>query len=125
MSAARWSGSGAFWVASGVVLGAFGAHALNDRLVEAEMLDNWRTAVQYHVWQGLGLVLFGLHAGARQRSGDAVAWLLFVGSVLFSGSLYALSLGAPGAVFGPMTPVGGLAITVGWVGFGIRAWRAG
>jgi uncharacterized membrane protein YgdD (TMEM256/DUF423 family) len=97
--------------ASGVLLGAFGAHALRGRL-DATALDWWHTAVQYQLWHALALGLL-LAAGAGRAA--RVATLAFgVGIVLFSGSLYAMALGAP-RWFGAITPLGGLGFVVGWV----------
>lgn len=100
--------------ASAVLLGAFGAHALRNVLDPAQR-ELWRTAVDYHAWHALALVLaVGLGRG-RARSVAVTAFAL--GIVLFSGSLYALALGAPRGV-GIITPVGGVAFVVGWIALG-------
>jgi uncharacterized membrane protein YgdD (TMEM256/DUF423 family) len=106
--------------ASAVALGAFGAHALRG-IVDDHGLEIWHTGVEYHFWHALALfaAVVGLPAG-RARS---VAIVLFaLGIVLFSGSLYALALGAPRLV-GLITPVGGVAFIVAWfaVGLSIRS----
>lgn len=127
MTPPRWIAFGAAWTAVGIALGAFGAHALNERLVASGALDNWRTAVNYHVWHGLACVLFGLHGRSSGDPGRArknlPGWSFALGSVLFSGSLYGLCLDGPGAVLGPVTPVGGVALIVGWVAFAAAALR--
>lgn len=104
-----------------VILGAFGAHGLKAR-VGAEQLAWWHTGVQYHAWHALGLLGIGLLllsqpglAGAR-----CAAWLLQAGIVIFSGSLYAMTLGAP-RWFGAITPLGGLALIAGWA---VLAWAS-
>ena len=100
--------------ASAVLLGAFGAHALRD-VLDARGVELWHTAVNYHVWHALALVLavgFG-----RGRSARLAAWAFVLGIVLFSGSLYALALGAP-RWCGVITPFGGLAFVVGWMALG-------
>jgi uncharacterized membrane protein YgdD (TMEM256/DUF423 family) len=101
--------------ASAVVLGAFGAHALRG-VLDAPHRELWRTATSYHLWHALALVLaVSLGHGRSSR----VATLSFaLGIVLFSGSLYALALGAPRWV-GIVTPFGGLAFIVGWVVLGL------
>jgi uncharacterized membrane protein YgdD (TMEM256/DUF423 family) len=101
-----------------VGLGAFGAHALKARL-PAEMLTVWQTAVQYHAWHALGLLAVGL-AGLHFEGNwlKAAGWLLFAGIALFSGSLYALVLGAPRAL-GMVTPLGGLALVLGWLALAV------
>ncbi|MEW5309534.1 MAG: hypothetical protein WDW38_001419 [Sanguina aurantia] len=101
--------------ASAVLLGAFGAHALAATL-DARSLELWHTAVNYHVWHALALALaVGLGSGRSRRV--AVAAFGF-GIVLFSGSLYALALGAPRWT-GIITPIGGLAFMVGWIALGL------
>lgn len=118
----RWIAFGALWTALGIGLGAFGAHALNERLVASDALDNWRTAVDYHVWHGLACVLFGLHRRARPGK-NLPGWAFALGSVLFSGSLYGLCLDGPGTILGPITPLGGLSMIVGWLALALEAVR--
>jgi uncharacterized membrane protein YgdD (TMEM256/DUF423 family) len=101
--------------ASAVLLGAFGAHALRG-VLDARGAGLWHTAVQYHFWHALALAL-AVAAGdgrARRWAIDAFA----AGIVLFSGSLYALALGAPRWA-GIITPVGGLAFVAGWIALGL------
>lgn len=97
-----------------VVFGAFGAHALRDHLQETE-LAVYRTAVDYHMWHALGLAIVGL-AAERQPQVRLLRWsgrLMLAGIVLFSGSLYALSLSGI-RWLGMITPLGGLAFIVAW-----------
>lgn len=107
--------------ASAVILGAFGAHALRGVLDErgAEL---WHTAVNYHVWHALALCLALCFLDAPQRRRAIVAFGL--GIVLFSGSLYALALGAP-RWFGAITPLGGVAFIAGWLLLGWGAAKRG
>jgi uncharacterized membrane protein YgdD (TMEM256/DUF423 family) len=80
------------------------------------MLAVWHTAVQYHAWHALGLLAVGFQTeGVWIR---AAGWLLVAGIVLFSGSLYALALGAPKGL-GALTPFGGVAFIFGWIAFAI------
>jgi uncharacterized membrane protein YgdD (TMEM256/DUF423 family) len=100
--------------ASAVLLGAFGAHALRG-VLDARGSELWHTAVNYHAWHALALaVAAGLGFG---RSGRVAMAAFVVGIVLFSGSLYALALGAPRWV-GIITPFGGLAFVAGWLAIG-------
>lgn len=100
--------------ASAVLLGAFGAHALRG-VLDARGIELWHTAVNYQVWHALALaVAAGL---GRGRSGRVAMAALVMGIVLFSGSLYALALGAPRWV-GIVTPFGGLAFVAGWLALG-------
>lgn len=106
------------------MLGAFGAHALKARL-PAELLTLWSTGVQYHLWHALGMILIGL-AAAVVADGiwlRAAGLLLLVGIVLFSGSLYALALGAP-KWLGAVAPLGGAAFILGWLALAVAAARA-
>jgi uncharacterized membrane protein YgdD (TMEM256/DUF423 family) len=90
-------------------------------VLDTRTLELWHTAVNYHVWHALALVLaVGLGAGRSRRVAIAAFAL---GIVLFSGSLYALALGAPRWA-GIITPFGGLAFIVGWVALGLSLrWR--
>ena len=80
--------------ATGVALGAFGAHALKARLTP-EQLQTWDTAVLYHLLHAVVLLALGLYAAATDRPVQPAAALFAAGIVLFSGSLYGLALGAP------------------------------
>lgn len=101
--------------ASAVLLGAFGAHALRG-VLDAQSRELWQTAVNYHVWHALALALAtGL---GRGRSGRFAMAAFAIGIVLFSGSLYALALGAPRWT-GIITPLGGLAFIAGWIALGL------
>ena len=101
--------------ASAVLFGAFGAHALRG-VLDADHRELWRTAVEYHFWHALAL---GLAAWAgRGRAGRCAVGAFAVGIVLFSGSLYALVLGAPRWT-GIVTPFGGVAFIVGWIALGL------
>lgn len=101
--------------ASAVLLGAFGAHALRD-VLDPRQHELWHTAVDYHVWHALALALaVGLGRGGGRRMAIGA---LVLGIVLFSGSLYALALGAPRWT-GIITPFGGVAFVIGWVALGL------
>ncbi len=113
----------ALLAAVAVVLGAFGAHALQERLSE-RALATWQTGVQYHFIHALALLLLAAlwsHLATGWATASAVAFVL--GILLFAGSLYALALGAP-RVLGAIAPLGGTAFILGWLGLAIAAWRA-
>ena len=97
----------------GVVLGAFGAHALKQRL-EPSRLDAWNTAVEYHLLHALALLALGLYASATGRKVTLPAAGFSAGIALFSGSIYLLALGGP-RWLGPVTPLGGLCLIFGWL----------
>jgi uncharacterized membrane protein YgdD (TMEM256/DUF423 family) len=101
--------------ASAVLCGAFGAHALRG-VLDPVHRELWHTAVEYHAWHALALVLAaGLGHG---RAGRGAVSAFALGIVLFSGSLYALALGAPRWI-GIITPIGGVAFVVGWIALGL------
>ena len=105
-----------------VALGAFGAHALKDRL-EPASLATFETAVRYQAYHAFALLAVGLCA--REQPSRTLSWaggFLALGILLFSGSLYALALTRL-RPFGMVTPFGGLALLVGWALFGFQAWR--
>ncbi len=105
--------------ASAVLLGAFGAHALRN-VLDAAHYELWHTAVEYHFWHALALAIaVGVGQGKTLRAA-VVAFV--IGIVLFSGSLYALALGAPRWT-GIVTPVGGLAFVIGWIALGLTLHR--
>lgn len=109
----------------GVALGAFGAHALRDRL-SADMLDVFRTGVTYQMYHALALLGVGLLLARLSVEGSpwltAAGWLFIVGTVLFSGSLYLLSLsGTPW--LGAITPLGGVAFLIGWLALAVGVFR--
>jgi len=105
-----------------VALGAYGAHGLRPR-VGPEALASWQTATSYHLLHSAVLLALGLHAaGSGARATTAAAWLFTAGIACFSGSIYALVLGAP-RWLGPVTPLGGLLLMAGWAALGLAALR--
>ena len=100
-----------------VALGAFGAHALKNR-IPAEMLAVWHTGVEYHFYHALGLLAVGIVAAQLPDSTllKWSGWLMLAGILLFSGSLYALALSGE-RWLGAVTPVGGLAFIAAWTVF--------
>ncbi len=103
-------------------LGAFGVHGLKPRLTAAQF-EAFDSAVQYQFWQALGLFGIGLLARTHESRGlRAAAWLIVVGVVLFAGSIYAITFGAPrGAVMA--APIGGSALILGWLVFVVTVAR--
>lgn len=99
---------GALLAFLGVALGAFGAHALGG-LLSPDRLDTYQTAVRYQMFHALGLLALG---ALPKRAWRAAPWL-FWGSVIFSGSLYAL-LFSEVSVLGAVAPIGGVLQLVGW-----------
>ncbi|MDQ0257411.1 uncharacterized membrane protein YgdD (TMEM256/DUF423 family) [Evansella vedderi] len=99
-----------------VALGAFGAHAWKPRLESAGYLETFQTAVQYHMIHALALIAVAILTQFLPSLGllNGAGWAFFIGIILFSGSLYVLSLTGI-SVLGAITPLGGLAFLIGWV----------
>ena len=100
-----------------VMLGAFGAHGLKAKLT-AEMLAVYQTGVHYHLFHALGMLAVGLVAS---QIADSVwlkwsGWLMLAGIILFSGSLYVLSVSGM-RWLGMVTPFGGVAFIAAWIVF--------
>ena len=98
-----------------VAFGAFGAHGLK-QILSAEMLTVYQTGVQYHFYHSLGLIIVGLVLLQFPKSKPILlsGWLMLGGIVLFSASLYALSLTEIRAL-GAITPLGGIAFLSAWL----------
>jgi uncharacterized membrane protein YgdD (TMEM256/DUF423 family) len=110
---------GAVLALAGVVLGAFGAHALKPLLLRNQTLDGWQVAVHYQWFHALALLAVSRQVGR----GPAVCWLL--GTFFFSGSLYLLTTNPDQKWAGPVTPLGGLLFIVGWIWFIVSVVRRG
>lgn len=114
----------AFFGFTGVALGAFAAHGLKGRLT-TDYLAIFQTGVTYQLVHALALL--GVAVLAAHLPGRLVGWagaLFVLGIVLFSGSLYLLTLSGLGRL-GIITPVGGLCLLAGWLCLGLAAWRLG
>ena len=98
-----------------VGLGAFGAHGLKARL-SLDMLGVYQTGVQYHRYHALGLLLVGVLVSQWPSGGliEISGWVMFAGIVIFSGSVYLLSITGI-RWLGAITPIGGLAFLVAWL----------
>jgi len=106
-----------------VSLGAFGAHGLKSHLSSA-MFTVYQTGVQYHMSHALGLLAIGIlmHFWSNTRSLHIAGWFLLGGIILFSGSLYVLSITGM-RTLGIITPFGGIAFLIGWLVLAIAAWQ--
>ena len=107
-----------------VIIGAFAAHGLK-KVLTPEMIEVVKTGVQYQMYHALALLLIGLWISHKPATpGLKAGGLAFIlGILLFSGSLYALALGAP-RWLGPITPLGGFCFLIGWLSLLGSAWRS-
>jgi uncharacterized membrane protein YgdD (TMEM256/DUF423 family) len=112
----NWSSVGAILLALAVIIGAFGAHALQGRL-DAYSKGVYETGVLYHFFHALGLLVVSFLPRIGALSPSRAGWvcaLLLTGVVLFSGSLYALAISGV-RLLGAVTPFGGLAFIAAWI----------
>ncbi len=129
---ARFIVIGALAAMLAVLLGAFGAHGLRNLVSPAE-LATYHTGVEYHFYAAFGLIVVGLLESKRHDGADVTAamdrglawagWLMLTGIVMFSGSLYALTLTGMRSL-GMITPLGGVSFIVAWALLARAAWRS-
>jgi uncharacterized membrane protein YgdD (TMEM256/DUF423 family) len=118
----RAAAIGALCCAAAVAAGAFGAHGLEERLAE-QQLEWWDLAARYLLYSGLGQIVAALVA--ERRPAGLVQWaspILFLGGVIFSGTLATMALGGP-RWLGAITPIGGLGLILGFLALAWGAWR--
>ena len=108
-------GSGLFCLA--ILFGAFGAHALKNILIE-EKLDSFEVGVRYQMFQALSIMLIGLNKKLFGFSLKTVLFLMTLGTILFSFSIYILAISSLFHVslkfIGPITPIGGIILLISW-----------
>ncbi|MDG3003342.1 DUF423 domain-containing protein [Paludisphaera mucosa] len=126
MNEGFWLRIGAVWGFLAVAMGAFGAHGLKDRLDTLGQSANFHTAAQYHMYLALALVAVGLIQllGRSSASLQVAGWTFLLGSAVFSGTLYVLSLTGL-RWLGAITPIGGVLILVGWAALAVAAGSGG
>lgn len=110
-------------MALAVVLGAFGAHGLKKTLTE-EMLTIFETGVTYHFYHAIGLLIVGI-IGRHLPNSSLLSWsgwLMLAGILIFSGSLYLLSVSGI-RWLGAITPIGGLCFIISWILFATAVWK--
>ena len=118
--------AGIIFTALSIVLGAFGAHAL-EAVLSAEKLVNFEVGVRYQVYQGLAMLWLSLVTLNNTKAQKQVYWLWVIGVIFFSGSLYILAMNEhwdfkPGPlVF--ITPLGGTLLIIGWLRLLFAVWR--
>ncbi len=106
-----------------IALGAFGAHGLKN-ILSSEMLAIFHTGVEYHLYHALGLLFVGLLLGqyAKSRLIELSGWFMLLGIVLFSVSIYILSL-ADLRELGMITPFGGASFMIAWIVLAVGIWK--
>jgi uncharacterized membrane protein YgdD (TMEM256/DUF423 family) len=112
----NWSAIGAIFLALAVILGAFGAHGLRDKL-DAYSMDVWQKAVFYHFIHAMGILIVSMlpRTGTFPvQSASFVSWLLAAGILIFSGSLYLLAVSGA-RTLGAITPIGGVCFIAAWL----------
>ena len=115
--------AGVILMATAVVLGAFGAHGLEGKIPE-KYIKTWQTGVTYQMFHagGLFVIAFLVDKFANIGVFTTAGWLFLIGIILFSGSLYVLSV-TQISILGAITPLGGLAFLAGWLLLGYAAIR--
>jgi len=109
-------------LALAVAIGAFGAHGLKAHLTP-EMLQTYKTGVEYHFYHALGLLLVGvLSVSMPSNLLNWSTFLLALGIILFSGSLYVLAISGI-KWLGAITPLGGLSFIAGWIFLFLAVWK--
>ena len=122
MNATRVLGIAGLFMATGIVVGALAAHALQ-KLLEARQLESLHTAVNYQLFNALGLLVIGLLLRADDLPAlRTVAGLLIAGILAFSGGIYLMLAGAP-RFMGLVTPAGGILLIAGWAWFAVTMLR--
>ena len=114
---------GSIAMAFAVGLGAFGAHGLKEILTD-EMLDIFETGVKYHFYHAIGLLVIALVAQLIPNSSllQWSGWLMLAGIIIFSGSLYVLSISGI-RWMGAITPIGGLCFILAWLLLALASWQ--
>jgi uncharacterized membrane protein YgdD (TMEM256/DUF423 family) len=120
MPARGWAIAGAVLGGVAVALGAFGAHALRGRLDAAD-LATFETGARYQMYHALALLAVAwIATAAPSRAAETAGWAFIIGTVLFSGSLYLLTLGGL-RWMGAVTPLGGVSFLIGWAALALAA----
>lgn len=98
-----------------IILGAFGAHALKDKL-DPDSMQSFETGVRYMMYHVLALLLINTTSALNDKSKKQISFLFFAGILFFSGSIFAISLGLISAKkIWFITPIGGILLILGWI----------
>lgn len=116
-----WLLIGFTFIFVGIILGAFGAHALKDVIHDADKLQSFETGVKYQIYHGIALIALVAIGKAFQLNFTPTFRFILIGVVCFSISIYGLTIShlihfpALNKVLGPVTPIGGLLLMIGWL----------
>ena len=97
-----------------IILGAFGAHSLQESISDAA-LNSFETAVRYQMFHVLALLFVNSHAKLTIKDKNLISYLFFIGILFFSGSIYAITFGVDAKNIWFITPLGGLIFILGWI----------
>jgi uncharacterized membrane protein YgdD (TMEM256/DUF423 family) len=117
----RWLLIGFIIIFIGIILGAFGAHTLKEALHDPEKLQSFETGVKYQIYHGLALIALVAIGRVFQLNFSSSFRFILIGVICFSVSIYGLTLGhlfhnvSFNKVLGPITPIGGLLLLIGWL----------
>jgi uncharacterized membrane protein YgdD (TMEM256/DUF423 family) len=126
----KWLLTGIAFLASGIAFGAFGAHGLKNVITDPDQLLSFETGVRYQLIHGVAFLALGSMADRFSTLNFTVYRLLVFGVILFSFSIYALVLASIGGdsviskILGPITPIGGLLLIIGWLILFVRLWKS-
>lgn len=118
--------TGAILIALAIILGAFGAHGLEGKIPQ-DKINSYEVGVRFQMYHGLTFLIFGVISQRTTFSMKTIFWLLLFGTILFSVSIFFLSiqsiLGAELKFLGPVTPLGGTVMIIGWLIFIVNLLR--
>lgn len=126
----KWIVTGLVLIVIAIILGAFGAHGLKSLTSDETILTSFDTATKYQFFQGLGFLIIPFITARFAIQGKAIFILMLLGTIFFSGSIYGLTYskvhtsGSMSKVFGPVTPIGGLLMILGWTWLLIQVIRS-
>lgn len=113
----------AFLGAVTIILGAFGAHSLQEILSETQ-LKSFETGVRYQMYHVIILLIVNTYSKFSRQQQKIINYLFFAGILCFSGSIYAITFGVDAKQIWFITPVGGLLLILGWIKLGISFLKA-
>ena len=105
-----------------IILGAFGAHALQE-ILNASELKSFETAVRYQMYHVLVLLFLNTQSKFSVKAKNNMSLLFFIGILLFSGSIYAITFGVSAKSIWFVTPIGGLCLILGWIWLAISYFK--